>query len=92
MVQREQRKSRRFLMQLPIIVRWADENLVEETATETQDVSSGGLRFHLPKAPKSGSALEILMTLPYQAPLCRGRSVFVVVAVWCAPAPKVRTK
>jgi PilZ domain len=80
-VQREQRKSRRFLIQLPVIVRWVVENLIEEAASETQDVSSGGLRFYLPNAPKSGSALEILLTFPYLVPSapvlvrCRGRVV-----------------
>jgi hypothetical protein len=81
-VQREQRKSRRFLIHLPVIVRWTDGNLVEKAETETQDVSSGGLRFYLPKDLKRGSAVEILMTLPRQMlpagpvrVLCRGRVV-----------------
>jgi hypothetical protein len=82
LVQREQRKSRRFLIHLPVIVRWTDGNLVEEAETETQDVSSGGLRFYLSKGLKRGSAVEILMTLPRQmlpaGPVrvrCRGRVV-----------------
>lgn len=65
-VQREQRKSRRFLMQLSLIVRWADENLVGEAVTETGDVSSGGVRFDLPSELKKGSWVEILMTLPHE--------------------------
>jgi hypothetical protein len=79
-IQREQRKSRRFLIQLPLIVRWADGNLVGEAEAETQDVSSGGVRFHLPKALKTGSGVDILMTLPNQLfptgsvrVRCRGR-------------------
>lgn len=66
MVQREQRKSRRFLIQLPVIVRWADKSLIGETQTQTLDVSSRGIRFDLPKELKEGSAVEILMTLPNQ--------------------------
>jgi hypothetical protein len=80
--QREQRKSRRFLIQLPVTVRWVDDNLVGEAEAQTQDVSSGGLRFDLSKAPKTNSAVEILMTLPHQlsnaGPVrvrCRGRVV-----------------
>jgi len=65
-IPREQRKSRRFLIQLPLIVRWANENGVGEAEAETQDVSSGGLRFDLFQTLKSGSAVEILMTLPHQ--------------------------
>jgi len=66
MTQKDQRKSRRFLIQLPLIVRWLDENLVGEAEAQTQDISSDGLRFDLSKAPKTRSAVEILMTLPHQ--------------------------
>ena len=66
MNQRDQRKARRFLIQLPLIVRWADENSVGESEATSQDVSSGGVRFDLSKAPKTSSAIEILMTLPHQ--------------------------
>jgi len=64
--QRDQRKSRRFLIQLPVIVRWVDDNLVGEVEAQTQDVSSSGLRFDLSKAPKTNSVVEILLTLPRQ--------------------------
>jgi hypothetical protein len=62
----ERRTSRRFLMRLPLTVRWADENLVGEAVTETRDVSARGIRFDLPRDLKSGSAVEILMTLPHE--------------------------
>lgn len=82
MIEREQRKSRRFLIQLPVVVRWTDEKLIGEAVTETHDVSSHGLRFDLPKNLKDGSALEILMTLPQEVthagPVrvnCKGRVV-----------------
>ena len=66
MIQKEQRESRRFLIRLAITVRWADGKRTGEAVAETQDVSSGGVRFDLPQGPKSGSAIELLMTLPDQ--------------------------
>jgi hypothetical protein len=66
MIQRDQRRSRRFLVRLPITVRWRDENHTAEAETVTRDVSSCGLRFDLPNALKSGSVVQILMTLPRQ--------------------------
>lgn len=66
MVLKERRSSRRFLMRLPLTVRWTDENVVGEAATETREVSSRGLYFHLPKALRSGSPVEIVMTLPHE--------------------------
>lgn len=82
MVQRERRASRRFWLRLPLTVRWTDENCRRENVTETREVSSRGLCFILPKRPKSGSAVEILMTFPNQlthaGPVkvrCRGRVV-----------------
>jgi PilZ domain len=62
----ERRASRRFLMRLPLTVRWTDESVVGEVATESREVSSRGLYFHLPKGLKSGSPVEIVMTLPHE--------------------------
>jgi len=82
MSQTDKRRTRRFLIQLPLIVRWADDNAVGESEARSQDVSSGGVRFDLSKAPKTSSPIEILMTLPHQltnaGPVrirCRGRVV-----------------
>jgi hypothetical protein len=66
LIYREQRESQRFLIQLPITVRWMDGDRVGEAVAKTTDVSSRGLRFDLPHGPKSGSAIEVLMTLPHQ--------------------------
>lgn len=66
MIQTNRRKTRRFLIQLPLVVRWADGTSAREAEAQTQDVSSGGLRFNLSQAPKSNSAIEILMALPHQ--------------------------
>jgi len=63
---KERRAARRFLMRLPLTVRWTDESVVGEATTESREVSSRGLYFHLPKRLKSGSPLEIVMTLPHE--------------------------
>ncbi len=66
MISKERRLSRRFLMRLPLTVRWTDENVVGEAATESRDVSSCGLYFHLPKKLCSGLPVQIVMTLPHE--------------------------
>ena len=66
MTLKERRTARRFLMRLPLTVRWTDEAVVGEASTESREVSSRGLYFHLPKGLKSGSAVEIVMTLPHE--------------------------
>ena len=66
MASKERRISRRFLMRLPLTVRWTDESVVGEAATESREVSSRGLYFHLPKGLKHGSPVEIVMTLPHE--------------------------
>ena len=63
---KERRATRRFLMRLPLTVRWTDESVVGEALTESREVSSRGLYFHLPKGLRSGSPVEIVMTLPHE--------------------------
>ena len=63
---KERRVSRRFQMRLPLTVRWTDEDVVGEAATESREESSRGLYFHLPKGLKAGSPVEIVMTLPHE--------------------------
>jgi hypothetical protein len=82
MVQSNRRKSQRFLIQLPLVVRWTDGTSIGEAEAQTQDVSSGGVRFNISQAPKTNSAIEILMALPRQltnaGPVrvrCRGQVV-----------------
>jgi len=53
-------------MRLPLTVRWTDDAMIGEAATESREVSSRGLYFHLPKGLKSGSPVEIVMTLPHE--------------------------
>ena len=66
MAQKERRTSRRFLMRLPLKVRWTSEASVGEASSETREVSSRGIYFFLPKDLKSGAPLEIVMTLPHE--------------------------
>ena len=82
MISKERRLSRRFVLRLPLTVQWADESVVGEAVTESREVSSRGLYFHLPKGLYSGSPVEIAMTLPHEltqaGPLqvrCLGRVV-----------------
>jgi hypothetical protein len=63
---KERRTTRRFMMKLPLTVRWMDNSVVGEVATESREVSSRGLYFYLPKGLKSGSPVEIVMTLPHE--------------------------
>ena len=63
---KERRASRRFLMRLPLTVRWTDESVVGEAATESREVSSRGLYFNLPTGLKCGAPVEIVMTLPHE--------------------------
>src|ERR1700722_3111550 len=46
LAQHERRASRRFLIRLHLVVRWADENVIGEAETESREVSSRGLYFH----------------------------------------------
>jgi hypothetical protein len=80
---KERRATRRFLMRLPLTVRWTDESVVGEAATESREVSSRGLYFHLPKGLRSGAPVEIVMTLPYASG---------VSAACCGPVPRIRVK
>jgi hypothetical protein len=63
-ISKDRRSSRRFPLRLPLTVRWNDEGVVTDAATESWDVSISGLYFYLPKELKSGLSVEIVMTLP----------------------------
>src|ERR1700685_17347 len=63
---KERRSTRRFMMRLPLMVRWTDERVVGEASTESREVSSRGLYFYLPQGLRSGSPVEIVMTLPHE--------------------------
>ena len=56
-------------MKLPLTVRWTSDSAVGEAVTESREVSSRGVYFFLPKDVKSGSPVEIVMTLPHEVTL-----------------------
>ena len=65
----ERRSARRFQMKLPLTVRWVSGKVPGEALTETNDVSSRGVSFVLPKDVKQGAAVELVMTLPHEVTL-----------------------
>lgn len=69
MTQSERRNAQRFHIRLPMTVRWTAGNAVGEASTESKNVSSRGVFFNLPKTVKSGSPVEILLTLPHEITL-----------------------
>lgn len=69
MTDNERRSTQRFRIKLPLTVRWTTGSSVGEAATESQDVSSRGVFFSLPKAVKKGAPVEILLTLPHEITL-----------------------
>jgi hypothetical protein len=66
MPSKDRRASRRFLIRIPLTVRWANENVIGEAATESREVSSRGVYFNLPKDLQRNSPVEIIMTLPHE--------------------------
>lgn len=66
MPSKERRASRRFLIRIPLTVRWANENVIGEAATESREVSSRGVYFNLPNQLKRDLPVEIVMTLPHE--------------------------
>jgi hypothetical protein len=62
----ERRSAQRFRIKLPLTVRWTSGSAVGEARTESQDVSSRGIYFSLPKTVQNGSPVEIVLTLPHE--------------------------
>jgi hypothetical protein len=65
----ERRAARRFLMMLPVRLRFPDGASVAEKNGETRDVSYRGLYFLTEGAPEMGSSIEFVLTLPQQITL-----------------------
>ena len=65
----ERRTAQRFRIKLPMTVRWTSDMAIGEAQTESKDVSSRGVYFFLPKQVKSGSPVEIILTLPHEITL-----------------------
>lgn len=60
----ERRTSRRFTMNLPLVVRFPEEDTAADASAETRDISFRGLYFTLDKSCHAGSPLEFVLTLP----------------------------
>lgn len=60
----ERRDRKRYPLKLPITVRPPGASTGGEIHTESKDVSSHGVYFVMEKSLKTGSALEIMLTLP----------------------------
>lgn len=60
----ERRSRKRYPLKLPLTVRPPGASGGAEIHTETKDVSSHGVYFLMEKSLKSGSAVEVLLTLP----------------------------
>jgi PilZ domain-containing protein len=62
----ERRATKRFRITLPMTVRWTTESAIGEGRTESDNISSRGVYFFLPKEVKNGSAVEMVLTLPHE--------------------------
>jgi hypothetical protein len=76
----ERRATKRFRVKLPITVRWTSQSGIGEAQTESEDLSSRGVYFFLPKEINNGSSVEFVMVLPHEITLaepvcvrCQGR-------------------
>ena len=69
----ERRSRKRYPLKLPVTVRPTGVSGGGEVHTESKDVSSRGVYFLMEKSVKSGSALEIMITLPTE--ITRGEPV-----------------
>ncbi|MBI3662592.1 MAG: hypothetical protein HY234_06020 [Acidobacteria bacterium] len=56
-------------MKLPLNVRFQNGAPSAELSTHSEDVSSRGVYFFLPKDVKNGASIEIVMTLPHEVTL-----------------------
>jgi hypothetical protein len=69
----ERRSRKRYPLKLPITVRPPGVSSGGEILTESKDVSSQGVYFVMEAPVRSGSALEIMITLPSE--ITRGEPV-----------------
>ena len=61
--QPEKRSTRRFVLDLPIAVKFLD-NQPQDVTGNTRDVSSRGVFFYMDAKIDEGSPIEFVMTLP----------------------------
>jgi len=62
----ERRAARRFVMSLPLKVRFVAGDAAVEEPGETRDISFRGLYFLVSAAIEKGSSIEFMLTLPQQ--------------------------
>ena len=79
--QAEKRSTRRFVLDLPIEVKFLDNGTYEATG-HTRDVSSRGVFFYVDSEMAAGALIEFVLTLPSEITLtdplrvrCRGKVV-----------------
>jgi|SRR5579864_7010510 len=65
----DRRTARRFHMGLPLQVRFMNNGTNEEKSARTRDVSFRGVYFLTDTLVETGSALELVLTLPQQITL-----------------------
>lgn len=77
--QAEQRKTRRFNLNLPVTVKF-DGGAAQTVEAESRDVSSRGIYFFTDSHPDAGSEIEFTLTLPPEITLtqsirvrCKGK-------------------
>jgi hypothetical protein len=77
--QPEKRSTRRFSLELPITIKYAN-NAATELVAQTRDVSSRGVFMYLNSEFAEGATIEFVMTLPREITLaepirvrCTGR-------------------
>jgi hypothetical protein len=61
--QPEKRSTRRFALDLPVVVNFHDDGTHQVTG-RTRDVSSRGVFFYLSSEISEGASVEFVMTLP----------------------------
>jgi hypothetical protein len=61
---RNKRSSRRYTLNLPLVVRWTADDQRMEAPGRTRDLNSRGIYFHIPAKLATQSVIEIVMTLP----------------------------
>jgi hypothetical protein len=71
----ERRTTRRYDLSLPVIIRVPAERAVDSQEGKTRDISTRGLYFVIQQDLKTGSELDITLTLP--AEITHGTEVFV---------------
>lgn len=60
----EERRSRRFQLQIPVLFKWSDQGVVRQGAGTTRDISAQGVFVNCNKHPPQGTPLVLEVLLP----------------------------